>query len=94
MERAGDEQHLSQAAGSGWILITHNARDFTLLHGAWRRWSREWGMMARHAGILVLIPPVAPSRAAQEIAALLESGRLLHNELYIWRQHTGWVRQP
>lgn len=41
MERASDDAHLSLAARSGWILVTHNAKDFILLHAAWRRWARE-----------------------------------------------------
>lgn len=41
MERASDDAHLSLTARSGWILVTHNAKDFILLHAAWRRWARE-----------------------------------------------------
>jgi hypothetical protein len=92
MERAGDETHLSLAARSGWTLITHNAKDFTLLHAAWRRWSQEWGVTAHHAGILVLTPPVAPTQAAQEVLALLEAGEALEDALYKWRRHSGWMR--
>ncbi len=40
-ERASDDAHLSLAARSGWILVTHNAKDFVLLHAAWHRWSQE-----------------------------------------------------
>jgi len=92
MERAGDEAHLSLAARSGWTLITHNAKDFSLLHAAWLRWSADWQTLAHHAGILVLIPPVSPAEAANEIVSLLEAGQEPGDELYIWRRHSGWSR--
>ena len=69
MDRAGDEAHLALAGRTGWTLITHNAGDFRFLHAAWREWTRESGVETHYAGILILIPPVAPLQAAQEIAA-------------------------
>ena len=94
IERAGDEEFVSLAARSARILLTHNARDFTLLHAAWRRWSREWGVTVHHSGIMVLIPPLLPPQAAQEVIALLGSGQSLQDELFTWRRHRGWTRQP
>ena len=91
--RAGDEIHLSLAAQSGWTLITHNARDFTLLHAAWLRWSRDWNVEAEHAGILVLAPPVSPRRAMEEVLALAASEEGLRGALWIWREQSGWVRR-
>ncbi len=49
-----DEDQLLYAATAGRILITHNRRDFLLLHDAWRRWTRAWTVERAHAGILVL----------------------------------------
>lgn len=94
MERDGDEAYLSRSAQAAWILITHNAKDFVLLHAAWRRWTAEWGVSVEHAGILVLIPPVASAQAAQEVLSLLRANSPLPNALYLWRRSRGWARQP
>lgn len=92
MERAGDQAHLSLAARSGWTLITHNARDFTLLHAACREGSRMWEVEAHHAGILALMPPVSPAQAPRAVLNLLQTDQDLAGELYTWRRATGWVR--
>lgn len=94
MERASDDAHLSLAARAGWILITHNAKDFILLHAAWRRWAREWGAEAHHEGTLVMSPSASPRRAAHELLDLVRSHRGLTDELYTWRAATGWSQQP
>ena len=52
LERAGDDEHLLTAAQRGWILVTHNRQHFLLLHDAWRRWLRVFGVSTVHAGIL------------------------------------------
>jgi N-acetylglucosamine kinase-like BadF-type ATPase len=51
---------LLDAAHRGRIFITHNMRDFQLLHEALRAWSTStaWNgeKAARHAGILLMCP--------------------------------------
>ena len=37
-DQATDDEHLLTAQQQNWILITHNWKDFRLLHDAWRRW--------------------------------------------------------
>jgi len=91
MERAGDDAHLFLASQSGWTLITHNAKDFILLHEAWLRWSKGWEVSAQHSGILILIPPISPVAAAQEIERLIQRDVPLVNQVYIWRRSTGWI---
>ncbi len=93
LERAGDDEQLLAAAEVGRLLITHNAKDFILLHDAWRRWSKAWNLAAHHAGILV-IPQLPPARAAQEIDDFLRSRPRLQDELYLWRAASGWVGRP
>jgi hypothetical protein len=34
-ERASDARHLWTAAGNAWIIITHSANDYHLLHEEW-----------------------------------------------------------
>ncbi len=89
MERASDDAHLSLAARSGWILVTHNAKDFILLHAAWRRWAREWGAEARHAGSLILSTSASRRRATHELLDLVRLHTDLTDELYTWRAATG-----
>jgi hypothetical protein len=93
LERAGDEAHLWLAAHSGWALITHNAKDFTLLHAAWKQWSKGWGVDSHHAGILLLTPPISPELASREIVGLVQAEMELSDKVYTWRGTIGWVRQ-
>jgi predicted nuclease of predicted toxin-antitoxin system len=92
LERAGDDEHLLTAAQRGWILVTHNRQHFLLLHDAWRRWLRVFGVSTVHAGIL--IPPHGfPSQTVQLLHDFLTSGLPLSNELYVWRSSSGWTHR-
>lgn len=97
LEHAGDDLHLLTSARRGWILVTHNRKDYVLLHDAWRHWSSEWfGVAAappRHAGILV-VPQGTPARIANELASVVHSNQSLSNELYRLRTDGHWERQP
>jgi len=90
-----DYAHLLFAALRGWILVTHNGRDFKLLHGAWQTWpvALNVGGWPRHAGIVV--PPQhlrwTEERTADELDALVASGRRLADTLYEWRASAGWT---
>jgi predicted nuclease of predicted toxin-antitoxin system len=39
LEGVGDEEILLTAATREWTVVTHNTKDFRLLHDAWHRWS-------------------------------------------------------
>lgn len=95
LTRRRDQVQLMVAAQRGLALVTHNRKDFVLLHDAWLLWSSEWSVSARHAGVLV-----APQRStaptelvAAEIHALITAGPALANELYEWRPGAGWSRR-
>lgn len=95
LERAPDEEHLLVAAQNAWILVSHNRKDFVLLHGAWRRWFAAYAVSPApvHAGVLIIPQAVwTPEVAAAEIAAFVASKVPLTNELYIWQRSRGWVR--
>jgi hypothetical protein len=83
LQFAGDDAHLIVAWQMRWVLLTHNAKDFYLLHDAWRRWSGAWRVTEVHPGIVVS-PVRPPTRVAQEADALLRSGLPLLGELYTW----------
>lgn len=52
--RAPDYEILAEATRERRTLVTHNANDFRLLHGAWMLWSNNWNVPAEHAGILIV----------------------------------------
>jgi hypothetical protein len=92
-----DDEQLLIAAEHGWTLVTHNRKDFELLHDAWRRWSGAWRVAATHAGILVVPqrPQWTIGQMVQELDAFFAAGYVLTNELYRWQQaFSGWVRRP
>ena len=91
---ADDDEHLLLASQRGWIFVTNNKKDFTLLHKAWRRWAASWGVSPHHSGILIM-PQEAPglllrSDVARAIDDLVHSGIPLANECYQWRPSRGW----
>lgn len=54
---ADDDIILTTATDQGRVLVTGDRTDFIPLHRVWTRWSRRWGVAARHGGILILPPP-------------------------------------
>ncbi len=87
---ADDDVHLLAAARAGRILVTHNRRDFRLLHRAWQRWTRDWRVLMGHAGILIIPQPPFWSfhQAAGELDVMgqrVDAGRALTNELREFR---------
>jgi hypothetical protein len=95
LRTASDAQQLLAAVQRGWILVTHNYRDFLLLHQAWNLW-RQAGVVAyrlpRHPGMLV-IPQQrwTDSEAAQEIDAFLRTNPAMEDMLYQWTVGRGWT---
>ena len=97
LESATDDEHLLTAAQLVRTFVTHNRKDFLLLHGAWRRWSRAWlpqeHALPQHAGILVVHQWPAP-RVVTAIHALLIANPPLSNALYRCRFDGRWEHQP
>lgn len=94
--RAGvpDPHQLLHAAAQNSILVTHNRRDFRLLHTAWLVWGGAWGARNPHAGIVIIEQLRRP--ALDDFAALLdafigEQGREIANTLYDWKPSRGWT---
>ncbi|MCA1724271.1 MAG: DUF5615 family PIN-like protein [Thermomicrobia bacterium] len=95
METARDERILLTAATRALIVVTHNVKDFRLLHDAWLVWSRAWRVAPIHTGILI-IPDNhqwSPEQAARAIEALIAPGVIVHNALYEWQSRDGWQRR-
>jgi hypothetical protein len=72
-------------------IITHNGKDFRLLHQAWQLWARVWAVSQEHAGILVL-PHAPPAQSVQRLREFLNTGRTVRNTLYFYRPPRGWER--
>lgn len=91
-----DVHQLPFATRTRRFLITHDLRDYPMLHEAWHELAREWGVTARtlHPGILIL-PPTARldiARAAHEIDALVGREEIV-NRLLRWKVPVGWVEE-
>lgn len=91
---ATDDEHLLLASEQGCIFVTNNRKDFSLLHGAWRRWAAAWGVSPEHFGILIM-PQEARgllprTQVVQAIDGLIRGGTPLVNECHAWRPSNGW----
>lgn len=73
LERAHDPAQLLHAATHDRVLLTHNERDFLLLHDARTLWSRAWEIAPSHAGVIVLPQQEnwSSQQAVREIEAIL-----------------------
>lgn len=91
---APDPHQLLYAAERGWTLITHNRRDFRLLHVAWLYWSNEWRVPRQHAGIIVV--EQVRGQPTADLARIIHtfvtsSDVMLANALYDWKPTVGWA---
>jgi hypothetical protein len=75
--------------------ITHNRKDFRMLHDAWVTWPAAFGMaLPAHPGILIL-DQAPPESLARALAGFLDvtPPEQLANAIFSWHRHDGW-RQP
>lgn len=92
---APDPHQLLYAAERNWTFLTHNRRDFRLLHTAWLLWSDAWHSPRQHSGILIV--EQLRWRSLTDLARLIhdfvtDSDVDLANALFDWRPATGWGR--
>ena len=92
---ATDDAQLVAAVQSGRLLVTHNRRDFTLLHDAWRTWPAAFGLtLPAHPGILALehAPPASLFQAIDQLLTSASSSSLV-GEMLWWRVRDAWSRR-
>jgi len=93
MDEAGDERQLLFAATQRWVFLTHDIKDYYLVHDAWLLWSAAWGVTPAHPGILIIPNGVAPAFMAREVDAFLAQRLPLHNTLHEWKIDGGFRRR-
>jgi hypothetical protein len=71
------------------LLVTHNYKDFLLLHRAWLLWSAHWQHVEPHAAFLVL-QQADEAVLAQRILDFLGRGWPLENAVYRHQASTDW----
>lgn len=76
-----DSNQLLFAATEAWTLVSHNRRDFELLHDAWVRWTNAWHLDSQHHGILILSQRIPRHDNAAVIETLLSIHPNLENQL-------------
>lgn len=91
--RAHDDEQLFFAAERGMILVSHD-NAFYVLHRGIRRWLRQRGETAIHAGILIISDMLGTEEKARRLDAFAASGLTAANELYEWFPEGDWVRCP
>ena len=90
-----DDAVLLWSVQTSRLLVTHNRKDFKLLHDAWLSWPAAFGIaLPPHPGILVL-DTSTPDVLARVLATFLDDGahERLPNRIVWWHRHDGW-RQP
>lgn len=77
-----DGDQLLYAATNEWTIVTHNRKDFELLHDAWLRSTRAWSLNGQHPGILIISQRVSNHDNATVIDTLLSAHANLDNQLF------------
>lgn len=94
---ATDGSQLLYAGLRNWVVLTHNRKDFYLLHDAWLLWRHHWRVRETHAGIIVMEQPLGlPNSDLAEIVPRYVTTRTepLTGVLVSWRRGMGWEPFP
>jgi hypothetical protein len=92
-EHSSDDDPVFHAWRNRWILVTHNGRDFALVHRTLHRWAATWEIRDIHAGILVIPHGSGPRAAAGFLDVFAASALPTANTLYAWQPIGEWVRR-
>lgn len=93
-QSASDDDQLLFATANGWAIVTHNERDYLLVHLAWERLAGHWDVTPRplHGGVIV-VPQQSgtPQATARAIAALVRRSGSVAGQVHR-RGAGGWQR--
>ena len=95
-----DVQVLVQAALDGQTLVTHNRKDFRMLHEAWLTWRNRWTAevvqatgvpiaLSGHAGILI-VPQLPNHNLARIVETFADANDSIPDSLFAWSSGKGW----
>lgn len=88
-----DDEHLLFAHQRGFVVLTHNLRDYELLHDAWTHWGAAPGVaLPAHPGILVLQRATRRTMVGV-VAEFLAAAPSLTGEAFSWSPVDGWARR-
>jgi hypothetical protein len=95
--KTDDHVHFASATRLNRILITHDIKDFRLLHRAWRDWFAEWGVPPHPEHAAILQAPQPPQVSVAVLVELLDdfvrqagTDSALLNRLFSWSAPRGW----
>lgn len=96
-EGRGDEQVFFTAVEQARVVVTHNERDFTLLHRAWL----HWRLPRQHYGLLIVRQNLSlrPPDIADWLHRFTEQYSAINNSLFLFRRNVNthqpeWIRIP
>lgn len=98
LDGATDDEQFLFAVQQQRILLTHNERDFLLLHDAWRRWTQVWNLTESHSGILVVPQGMRygiywdADQISRTVLDLMNQDLPLVGELFRWKEGR-WQRR-
>jgi hypothetical protein len=86
-----DARQLLWAVDRGRTVITHNRKDFRLLHEALALWATRWRTpnALRHHGILV-VPHLPVLELVRMIDAFARRRDTIDNRLFLYDRQRGW----
>ena len=95
LRSATDDVQFVTSVQRGRLLVTHNRRDFTLLHDVWRGWPATFGfVLPPHPGILVLDQTTPEALSTAVLRLLIEAGaETPKDELFWWRATGVWLKR-
>ncbi len=85
-----DFEQLVIASRDDRVFISHNGKDFRLLDGAWKTWTREWNLDFKHSGIVILPQSTDVQKLADFIDDLTYTGMATAHTLYQLREGITW----
>jgi hypothetical protein len=91
LARANDAAQMLTAVDRGAVMVTHNAKDYTLIHQAWHLLGARWKINERHPGILIL-PHGGEMQLLQYLTDILQQNMPLEHECQRYFVSRGWQR--